>query len=89
VLDEIERVVSEQEQLLRYSEQQPKHQRATKSLLPLREGANSSAAGARIWGRGKVAPEPSAPSPELLSLGSSNSPPPARGGGSGGVDAAE
>jgi very-short-patch-repair endonuclease len=76
VLDEIERVVSEQEQLLRYSEPLGKR-RASKFPLPLREGANPSGAAARIWGRGKAAPEPNAPSPASLRF----APPPARGGG--------
>jgi very-short-patch-repair endonuclease len=71
VLEEIERVVSQQERLLRY----------LGSPLPLREGANSSAVSARIWGRGETSPEPNAPSPNSLSLRSSELPPPAGGGG--------
>jgi hypothetical protein len=71
VLEEIERVVSQQERLLRY----------LGSPLLLREGANSSAVSARIWGRGETSPEPNAPSPNSLSLRSSELPPPAGGGG--------
>ena len=81
VLNEIERIVSEQELLLKHSGELSEHRYATNCPLPLREGASQARTAREAWGRGKPTPEATAPSPELLSLRSSNSPPPARGGG--------
>ena len=70
VLDEIERVVSEQEHML------------THLPLPLREGASRTRRAREAWGRGKGALEPNAPSPASLR----SAPPPARGGGKQGAE---
>ncbi|MBV9572142.1 MAG: endonuclease domain-containing protein [Alphaproteobacteria bacterium] len=76
VIDEIERAVLEQEQLLQHN-QFLSGEHISNVPLPLRKGANSSVARARIWGRGKSASELEAPSPASLRA----APPPARRGG--------
>lgn len=80
VLDEIEHAVSEQERILRYSDEYNFH--AANAPLPLREGASRTRRAREAWGRGKATLEPSAPSPASFR----SAPPPARGGGKQGAE---
>jgi very-short-patch-repair endonuclease len=53
VLDVIERVVSEQEQLLRYSKETANAHHVANSPLPLRDGASRTRRTREAWGRGR------------------------------------